>query len=138
MTFHGTDLILTVAVLVVGVAASYFLLLHKVRQILTERQLTIADQLGALDDAIRSLETRLAASSEPMTIGFNNAAEHEVMQESAESQNVAPEIQAAIAAAALATLGQHAVVRTVKNLPSAWSQQGRSLVQAGHNARARR
>ena len=43
------------------------LLLRKLRQIVTERHLKIADQLAALDDAIRALETRLAEHHAPQS-----------------------------------------------------------------------
>ena len=60
MTMHWTDLILVLVFVAVGCAAGYLLLLRKLKQMVAERQLKIADQLAALDDAIRALETRLA------------------------------------------------------------------------------
>ena len=59
MTLHWTDLILILALVAAGSAVGYMLMLRKLRQIVTERELKIADQLAALDDAIRALETRL-------------------------------------------------------------------------------
>jgi hypothetical protein len=56
----------------------------------------------------------------------------------AESGEIAPEIQAAIAAAAVAVLGPNAVLQSVKPVLSPWSQQGRVMVQGGHNLRVRR
>ena len=55
---------------------------------------------------------------------------------------VPPEIQAAIAAAAIALLGRNARIHdarvaTPRNTVSPWTQQGRVLVQASHNFRTR-
>ena len=55
-----------------------------------------------------------------------------------EGTEIAPEIQAALAAAAVATLGPNAVVHSVKAATSPWTQQGRVLVQGGHNLRVQR
>lgn len=59
-----------------------------------------------------------------------------------ESEEVAPEIQAAIAAATIAIFGNHARVRAARRVPSQdvvspWTQQGRVIVQASHNLRTR-
>jgi hypothetical protein len=59
-----------------------------------------------------------------------------------EDEEIAPEIQAAIAAAAMATLGNHARVRAARRVPSRdvvspWTQQGRVIVQSSHNLRTR-
>ncbi len=61
----------------------------------------------------------------------------EIGHEASEAR-VAPEIRAAIAAAAVATLGPDAVVKSVKPATSSWTQQGRVLVQGGHNLRVQR
>jgi hypothetical protein len=118
------------------------------RALLAERQLKIADQIGALDEAIRALETRIArhqavqateaaAAREPGSL-TEVAAESAPVNESEQNAEVPPEIQAAVAAAAVATLGPNAVVRSVEAVPSPWTQQGRVLVQGGHNLRVRR
>ncbi len=144
MTLHWTDLILVLAVVAVGSAAGYVLLLRKLKQIVAERQLKIADQLGSLDDAIRALETRLAEHHDPLAAPGRGQAstgltgESEDTQGAAESESIAPEIQAVIAAATVAALGTDAHVRAVKPVASPWSQQGRVLVQGSHNARAGR
>lgn len=142
----GTYLILMLAVVVVGFAVSYLLLLSKLKALVTERQLKIADQLGTLDDAIRALETRLAehqvlvlsakaaVSVDELKVGMGERG----TDDREEPGEIAPEIQAAIAAATVATLGPHAVVQSVKPALSPWSQQGRVMVQGGHNLRVRR
>jgi hypothetical protein len=144
VTLHWTDLILILAFVAVGSAAGYVLLLRKLKQIVLERQLNIADQLGSLDDAIRALETRLAkhhdllAAPGPGHASAGLTGESEDTQGAAESESIAPEVQAVIAAAAVAALGPGAQVRAVKPVASPWSQQGRVLVQGSHNARAGR
>jgi hypothetical protein len=144
VTLHWTDLILVLAFVAAGYAAGYLLLLRKLKQIVTERQLKIADQLGSLDDAIRALETRLAeyhalsAAPHLGDVGTIRAGEFEETQAQAAGESIAPEIQAVIAAATVAALGPDAHVRSVKPVTSPWSQQGRVLVQGSHNARAGR
>ncbi|MGA9587429.1 MAG: hypothetical protein WBQ95_19010 [Terracidiphilus sp.] len=143
MTLHWTDLILVLAFVAVGCAAGYLLLLRKLKQMVAERQLKIADQLGSLDDAIRALETRLAeqhtlsAVPQLREAGTGEVGEFEEIQP-AESDAIAPEIQAVIAAATAAALGPDAHAHAVKPAASPWSQQGRVLVQGSHNARAGR
>jgi len=145
VTLSGTDLIEIVAIVIAAFGVSYVLLLSRLKAMLTERQLKIADQLGALDDAIRALETRLAEHQLRVSgLDLSNAAasadiaalsvEHG-NEDSEESGEIAPEIQAAIAAATVAALGPNAVVQSVKPVLSAWSQQGRVMVQGGHNLR---
>ena len=60
MTMHWIDLILILAFVAVGSAVSYLILIRRIRQVVIERHLKIADQLATLDDAVRALETRLA------------------------------------------------------------------------------
>jgi hypothetical protein len=144
VTLHWTDLILILAFVAIAWAAGYVLLLRKLKQIVTERQLKIADQLGSLDDAIRALETRLAeyhalaATPDLGDVGTIQAGDFEEAQAQAAEESIAPEIQAVIAASAVAALGPDAQVRSVKPVASPWSQQGRVLVQGSHNARAGR
>jgi hypothetical protein len=144
VTLHWTDLILVLAFVAAGSAAAYLLLLRKLKQIVAERQLTIADQFSSLDDAVRALETRLAEHhallAQPELREGNSvlAGESEETQVVGESESIAPEIQAVIAAATVVALGPQAHVRAVKPISSPWSQQGRVLVQASHNARAGR
>ncbi|MGA8743492.1 MAG: hypothetical protein WB561_20040 [Terracidiphilus sp.] len=142
MALHWTDLILILALVAAGSAASYMLMLRKLRQIVADRQLKLADQLAALDDAIRALETRLVehhmvpvVSDAQLLAAARN--EQDESQNADETQYVAPEIRAVIAAAAVATLGQDAQIRSIKAASSPWSQQGRVLVQGSHNLRVR-
>lgn len=144
MTLHATDVVLILLVVAAGCATGYALLSRNLKQILTKSNLKVADQISALEDAIRTLETRLAEHS-PATAGMDSAqpadisaSEAEECAGAGESEYVAPEIQAVIAAAATVALGQNAAVRSVRSVPAPWSQQGRVLVQGSHNLRVRR
>ena len=143
MTLHWTDLVLILALVAAGSLCGYLLLLRRLKKIVTERQLKIADQLGSLDEAIRTLETRLAEhhalpAAEIRAAADVETSEQEEFEVTVEAGAIAPEIQAVIAAAAVAALGPEAHVRSVKPAASPWSQQGRVLVQGSHNARAGR
>jgi hypothetical protein len=148
VTLHWADLIAIAATVAAGAAICYALLLLKLRALLADRQLKIADQVGALDEAIRALETRIArhqavqameaaAAREPGSV-TEVAAESALANESEQTAEISAEVQAVVAAAAVATLGPNAVVRSVEAVPSPWTQQGRVLVQGGHNLRVRR
>jgi hypothetical protein len=140
---HWADLILILAFVGAGFAVGYLILLHKIRQIVSERHLQTADRLAALDDAVRTLETRLAEHhanseliAEAQRIADSNLQDD--TRDLEQSDAIAPDIQAVIAAAAVAAIGQDLNIRSMKPATSSWSQQGRVLVQGSHNARARR
>ena len=140
---HWVDLMLNVLLIAAGCAVAYLLLLRRIGKIVSARDLKIADQLGSLDDAIRALETRIAehyAASELIeaTLGVDVKASEQEKIRREKSEEVAPDFQAVIAAAAVAALGRDAHIRSIKPATSSWSQQGRVLVQGSHNARARR
>ena len=142
-TLIGTDLIVLLLVVVAGFVASYLLLLSRLKAMMTDRQLKIADQLGALDDAIRALETRLTGHQvmglrEATGSAYDVSPANEDLSLEEEAGEIAPEIQAAIAAATVAALGPDAVIQSIKPALSPWSQQGRVMVQGGHNLRVRR
>ena len=147
MTIHLTGLVFILAVFAVSLAAVYLLAVRRVRQIVAERQLIIADQLGRLDEAIRAMETRLAERYTASGDGVQHVAdsaepESESAIEEGAAEDVAPEIKAAIAAAAVAVAGPNAQVHSVKpvSAPAAspWTQQGRVMVQGSHNLRVQR
>ena len=139
MTLHGTDLIAIAAMIAAGFALCYVLLLRKLRAIAVDREMKVADQIGSLDEAIRALETRLAEHPmQTVVVNQSEGVQAEGATEAHESGEIAPEIQAAIAAAAVAAVGPNAVVHSVKSATSPWTQQGRVLVQGGHNLRVQR
>jgi len=147
LIFSSTDLIAIGVVLGAGFALCYVLLLWKVRALVAQAQLRIADQIGGLDDAIRALETRIAKHKQ---IALNESSpiaavaesivgtDRNSASDSEENVEIAPEIQAAIEAATVTVLGPNRVVQSVTTVPSPWTQQGRVLVQGGHNFRVRR
>ena len=141
MNLNGPDLIAIAALIVVGLAGCYALFLRKLRATLTDRRMEFADQIGALDNAIRALDTRLAERHLQTPLEQTLAVpSSEILGEvdQAGPEEIAPEIQAVIAAATVATVGPNAVVQSVKSVTSPWTQQGRVLVQGGHNLRVRR
>lgn len=139
MTLHATDLILIALAVGVGCAASYVFLLRKMRQVSAERDLKIADQLGALDAAIQALETRLAEHRNPgsSAIASSAPAANEPEEARPEGESISGEIKVVIAAAASTVLGKNAAIKSVRSVPTPWSQQGRVLVQGSHNLRVR-
>ena len=146
MTLHGTDLIAIAVLIALGFAACYLLFLRKLRATLTDRQMKIADQIALLDEAIHVLEQRLADQrSQVLLEKPHSLAELENLHEieragstEEEVSKVAPEIHAVVAAVAVAVAGSNAVVNSVKPVTSPWTQQGRVLVQGGHNLRVQR
>ena len=140
MTLHGIDLIAIAVMIAGGLTGCYLLLWRRLRTTLVDRHMKMADQVGALDEAIRALEARLAEQpartslpERPNGVGtVESASDFEGVGE------IAPELQAVIAAAAVAAVGPDAVVHSIKPVPSPWTQQGRVLVQGGHNLRVRR
>lgn len=146
MTLQGTDLIAIASLIAAGFAGCYALSLRKLRTTLTDRQMKIADQIAALDEAIHVLEQRLADQrsqlflEKPQSLAQPET-RHEIERASSteeEESEVSPEVKAAIAAAAIAAVGPDAVVHSVKPVTSPWTQQGRVLVQGGHNLRVQR
>jgi F0F1-type ATP synthase membrane subunit b/b' len=137
VNLHATDLFVIALFVVAASAVCYALLVRKLRQVAAARDLKIADQLGALDAAIQALETRLAERRE--LIPAEKAASGASTPEEAHSQgeSISGEIKAVIAAAATAVFGKHAAVKSVRSVPTPWSQQGRVLVQGSHNLRVR-
>ena len=139
MTLHATDLVLMALFVVVGCAVSYSIFERKLRQFVAERDLKIADQMGALDAAIQALETRLAeyraagsaAENEPAPVKITGDDAH------AESAPIAGEIKAVVAAAAGAVLRKNIAIKSIRAVPTPWLQQGRVLVMGSHNLRVR-
>jgi hypothetical protein len=139
VTLNATDVGLIVLIVVAGGTACYLLVIRKLRQIVSERELKVADQLGALDVAIQALEMRLA---EYRTIGTAREAEPAARAREQESvqpagESIAGEIKAVIAAATTAVFGKKVAVKSIRSVPTPWSQQGRVMVQGSHNLRVR-
>ena len=143
MTVHGTELVFISAAIALGFILVYALAVRRMKQDALERQLNIADHLAKLDEAIRAVETRLAEQHALLQGSVLHAAAAGKPEAESGGEDVAevpPEIQAAIAAAAVTVAGPNAQVRSIQaSAPaaSAWTQQGRVMVQGGHNLRVR-
>ncbi len=158
MTLFWADLWLMALMVAAGCAASYWFAMRKVRQAMAESQRDMERRLSALTEALtmREAEAGDAVASTDALDAAEIEAEPapvlegrplpriEVQRKAApdEKEEIAPEIQAAIAAAAVAVLGNHARVREARRVPSQdvvspWTQQGRVIVQSSHNLRAR-
>jgi hypothetical protein len=150
---HWADAVVMLAIVAAGCAASYLLVLRAVRHTVFEHQREIDRRLTSLTEVIALLETRLAgpeASTDALSAeeieaqSSGVAAAPALLSEARPKPNpeeIPPEIQVAIAAAAIAVLGPDAHVRSakaVRNAVSSWSQQGRVSVQSSHNLRVRR
>jgi hypothetical protein len=146
-----TDFIVIAVLVGVGCALTYVGLWVMLRTHISERVQETESQLGALTDAVRALEARLAergpAAEKQMAAPVaeaetvKSAAKQEVHEENEEV--VTPETQVMIAAAVTAFLGKKVRIRSAKMVRSprevanSWSQQGRALVHASHNPRSR-
>ena len=157
MTLNWADFALVMVIVVAGCGAGYFLLFGRLRRMLKENQREVEHHLAALTEAIRAhapvspesatdaltaaeMESEAAvvrAFAAPKS-GDSRAAER--TQTLQQQEEIAPEIRAAIAATAIAALGNHASVRSARSVPSSdvvspWTQQGRMIVQSSHNLR---
>jgi hypothetical protein len=147
-----------IVVVVAGCAASQWLVMRDVRRAIAESHREMDRRLQSLLEAFSS---HGADAQETLPSGHAQEATEieagpaavlqgrrlpriEVRNEPAASgsDEIAPEIQAAIAAAAIAMLGRHARVQAARRVPSQdlvspWTQQGRVIVQSSHNLRSR-
>ena len=154
MTLHWADLALMAAIVIAGCGATYFLALARLRRVWTETHREMDRRLAALTEAIAmgapassntaGTEALTANEIEPEVSAGMAARRESVSAEPVvhEDAEVPTEIKAAIAAAAMAALGNHARVVSARRVPSSdvvspWTQQGRMIVQSSHNLRTR-
>jgi len=158
VTLHWLDLALVVAIVIAGCGGSYLLLLGKLRPIMAENRRDMERRLAALTEAtMRRIAAPLEADSATDALAANEIEtgpaaaggrlsgptphlEPRVKEALQEEEQIPAPIQAAIAAAAIAVLGNHARVRAARRIPSSnvvspWTQQGRVIVQSSHNLR---
>lgn len=155
MTLHWADLAFVVAIVIAGGATIYLLLVGKLRRMLAQDRRDIEHRLTALTEAIRQgvpVSAEGIAATEVLDLSDIEANSHVVpapvvppigvkaADNSEEREEVPSEIRVAIAAAAIAALGNHARVRSARRIPSTdvvspWTQQGRVIVQSSHNLR---
>ena len=143
-----------VSVLIIGVIASIagvlcLVVLWRMQRVFAGRQRELEKQVSTLDDAVRMLESCLSvlhpqwSSAEEAQKSASIVEALEAASEEAIGETIEPEIQAALAAAAVAAAGPNARLKSAREIKtredvSAWTQQGRVLVQASHNLRVRR
>ena len=137
---------LTAAAALVATGVSVVLMIRQRR--MGERQKELESHLDSIEEALRSVEARLEgapgqAASATVVSEARSGADDEGMRGESIDLEIAPEIQAAIAAAAMVAAGDKARVRSMRQVKahednSAWSKQGRVLVQTSHNVRPRR
>jgi hypothetical protein len=132
-------------------AAAYAGLERALRRRALRRERAAEQQLSALEGTVKALKARIAELSRGEALPESAAREIEVksaarIEEGREREKedaVAPEILAAIAAAATTFLGRNPGLRRARepeqpfDTVSAWSQQGRVVVQTSHNLRSR-
>jgi hypothetical protein len=125
-------------------AAFCIVMMRRFERRAAERQRVLEEQVAAIDDALELVETRLteihSAWAVLQPIQAEPEAAGDVVTGQGEEPAIEPEIQAAIAAAAIAAAGPNARVRSAtllksRDKASPWSQQGRVLVQSSHNLR---
>lgn len=158
MTFSWAGFAGMAAIVIAACAGSYLVVMHRVRQAMAESHREMVrrfevlaealamrgngeagevDSTGALDAKEIGETPRPAVQGRPLPrleIGNRPARR--------DDDEIAPEIQAAIAATAIALLGNHARVRAARRVPSQdvvspWTQQGRVIVQSSHNLQSR-
>ena len=158
VTFSWAELALMAVIVVATFAAGHWLAMRKVRQAIAKGQRDMERRLGALTQAITMHQAGLGggvASTDALEAAEIELRPAPVLEgqplprievrkpgTSFQTEGIAPEIQAAIVAAAIAVLGSHARVRAARRVPSQdvvspWTQQGRVIVQSSHNVRAR-
>jgi hypothetical protein len=157
VTLHWADLAWMTALVMAGCGVGYWLAMRKVREAVAESQRKMERRLQSLIEAVAKgganeaevestdvLDTVEIEAKPAAAIQGRPLPRVEVQGPAAagEADAIAPEIQAAITAAAMATLGNHARVRTARRIPSEdvvspWTQQGRVIVQSSHNLRTR-
>lgn len=167
MTLHWADLVLVVAIAAAGTGIACFFLLRRFEKMFGASQREMERRIAALTESFSMHEPASAEASsatdalgaaeieEDARAGMRNPveADRDVLrdpknagsseQDASQSQTEIPVgIQVAITAAAISAFGNHARVRSARQIPSSdvvspWTQQGRVIVQSSHNLRTR-
>ena len=132
------------AVLLSGACALVYAGVQRsLRRAIAEQQESTERQIAALATTVKALQTRIVELNRLAAERAGEIAPVPAL-ENAEPQNdaVKPEMMAVITAAATTYLGKAARIRSAKLVPvqntsSAWTQQGRMIVQTSHNLRTR-
>ena len=158
MTISWADIAGMAAIVIAGCVGSHLLVMRKVRKAMAENHREMERRLQALTEALAmreggdaeavvstdALDAREIEAEPRAQVQGRPLPRLEIGNRSArrDDDEIAPEIQAAIAATAIALLGNHARVRAARRVPSQdvvspWTQQGRVIVQSSHNLRTR-
>jgi hypothetical protein len=132
------------AVLVGGACALLYAGVQRsLRRAIAEQQEATDRQIAAMATTVKALQTHVA---ELNRLAAERAGEFATIPElenaKDRSDEMKPEMLAVITAAATTFLGKAARIRSAKLVPvhdsvSAWTQQGRMIVQTSHNLRTR-
>ena len=158
---------MVVAIVAIGTGVACFVLLRRFERIFAARQREMDRRLAALaasfsmhepvfaeavpaTDALGAAEIEedsLAGMRTPVgpdadVVGDAESAELSEQENSQSHGEIPPDIHVAIIATTIAALGNHARVRSARQVPSSdvvspWTQQGRVIVQSSHNLRTR-
>jgi len=124
-------------------AVLYAGLKHSLRRTAIDQQASIDRQLAAMATTVRSLQMRVAELNRLAAERADELAALKSSQGNAHvNEAIKPEVLAVITAAATAFLGKTPRIHSARLLPvhdsvSAWTQQGRMIVQTSHNPRIR-
>ncbi len=144
MGLNLADFVVIAVLVGAGCVLSFVGLWLMLRQAVYEQRRSTDGQLSELASAVKALEARLAELQPATSVIAAVAAPVAAITPIApEKEEITPEMLVVIAAAVTAFLGKKVRIRSAKMLRSnpgvanAWSQQGRTLIQASHNLRFR-
>ena len=125
-------------------AAVYAGVQRSLRRAIAEQQTSTERQIAALSATVKALQARVAELNRLLAERSGEVAAMEAAAENAPARNdgMKPEMMAVITAAAATFLGKRAQVRSAQPVQareqvSAWTQQGRMIVQTSHDLHAR-
>ena len=152
MTFSWADLVFIVAIVVAGGAIGHALAMRRLRHQMAKSHSEMNRRLQALTEAFSMAEPGLPENLDAIDAPEEIATEPALPLPSRplprialktepaqkESEDIAPEMRAAVAAAVFAAVGRQARILSMRRVPSRgtvspWTQQGRVLVQSSHN-----
>ena len=145
MRIHWTEFGAAGVLLGAACAVVYAEVQRTQRRAVDGQQTSTDRQMAAMATTIKALQTRVTELSRLTAERAGEIAPVETTVEETGMQGndpMKPEMLAIITAAATAFVGKTARIRSAKLVPvhdavSAWSQQGRMIVQTSHNLRTR-
>jgi methylmalonyl-CoA carboxyltransferase large subunit len=137
------DFVVIAVLVAAGCVLSFVGLWLMLRQAVHELRRATDGRLNELASVVKALEARLAELQPAATVEAAVAPVAAITPIASEKEEITPEMLVVIAAAVTAFLGKKVRIHSAKALHSnpgvanAWSQQGRTLIQASHNLRFR-